>query len=289
MSDDQQIDAPGANFSQLLYAAAKVPSVRIDRANYLRTALKRHCSEEQIQRAVAQSPAAAGIPVSTITAVANVSIKYETAKVTGLSTVAGIPGGIAMLGSVPADMAQYVGHMLRIAQKLAYLYSWPDLLADDGDDMDEATEGLLTLFVGVMVGVQLAQQGVTKVSALIAAQLVKKLPQQALTKGTIYPIVKKVAALLGVSMTKKLFASGAAKAVPVIGAAVSGSLTFATFRPMSKRLQKHLASLELTKPDHRPQEAAAHDVETTRQETAPNSSRSESAMGSPSGEPDAGQ
>ncbi|WP_283527774.1 hypothetical protein [Arthrobacter antibioticus] len=52
-------------------------------------------------------------------------------------------------------------------------------------------------------------------------------------------------------MVKKLFASGIAKAIPVVGAFLSGGLTLGTFLPMSKRLQKHLASLELTKPGHR--------------------------------------
>ncbi len=169
---------------------------------------------------------------------------------TGISALAGIPGGWTMFATVPADLAQYVGHMLRIAQKLAYIYSWPALFAEDGE-MDEATEGILTLFIGVMVGVQIAQGGVTRVSAMIAAQVVKKLPQQTLTKGVLYPLVKKVAGYLGVSMTKKVFASGVAKAIPVAGAVLSGGLTFATFLPMSKRLQRHLASLELTKPGHR--------------------------------------
>jgi hypothetical protein len=277
MVDTQEIEHPGSGFSQLLHAAAKLPGVRIYRDVYLRTALKRHCTEEQIERAIAQSPAAAGIPLKVITEVANTSITYEASKVTGISALAGIPGGFAMIGTVPADLAQYVGHMLRIAQKLAYVYSWPDLFTDDGDEVDEATEGILTLFVGVMVGVQFAQGGVSRVSAMIAAQVVKKLPQQALTKGAIYPVVKKVAAFLGVSMTKKLFASGLAKAIPVIGAVLSGGLTLGTFLPMSKKLQKHLASLELTKPGHRTEEGAIIDaevidsdvVEELREEVAP--------------------
>lgn len=259
MAKAQEVDGTGSKFTQVLDAAAKLPGVRINRAAYLRAALKRHCTAEQIDRAVAESPAAAGISPDVINEVANTSITFETSKATGISTVAGIPGGLAMIGTVPADMAQYIGHMLRIAQKLAYIYSWPDLFVGDGDEIDEATEGILTLFVGVMVGVQVAQSGVTKVAGMIAAQVVKKLPQQALTKGAIYPLVKKVAGFLGVSMTKKLFASGLAKAVPIIGAVVSGTLTLATFYPMSKKLQKHLASLELTKPDHRAAASTAAD------------------------------
>ncbi|WP_200953313.1 hypothetical protein [Agromyces sp. Root81] len=262
MAQTEEIEHAGSKFTQVLDTAAKLPGVRINRAAYLRVALKRHCTDEQIERAIAESPAAAGIPLEVLTVVANTSISYETTKATGISTLAGIPGGFAMLGTIPADMAQYIGHMLRIAQKLAYVYSWPDLFAE-GEEMDEATESILTLFVGVMVGVQIAQSGVTKVSAMIAAQVVKKLPQKALTHGLIYPIVKKVAGYLGVSMTKNLFASGIAKAIPVLGAALSGSLTLATFLPMSKRLQRHLASLELTKPGHRADQPETGDEDFT--------------------------
>lgn len=250
MATPNEVENPGTKFTQILDAAAKLPGVRINREQYLRSAFKRHCSEEQIEAAVRTSPAVAGIPMNIITEAANTSIKYETSKVTGLSTVAGIPGGLAMIGTVPADLVQYMGHMLRIAQKLAYIYSWPDLF-DDGEDLDEATESVLTLFVGVMFGVQIAQGGVAKLAGMIAANVAKKLPQQALTKGLIYPIVKKVAGYIGVAMTKKMFASGIAKAIPLVGAVFSGGLTLGTFLPMSKRLQRHLASLELTKPDHR--------------------------------------
>lgn len=254
MTGTQEVEKTGSNFTQVLEAAAKLPGVRISRSAYLRTALKRYCTEDQIEKAIASSPAAAGIPLKVITEIANTSIAYETSKVTGISTLAGIPGGLAMLGTVPADLAQYMGHMLRISQKLAYIYSWPDLFADGGDDIDEATESMLILFIGVMFGVQIAQGGVARVAGMIAANVAKKLPQQALTKGIIYPIVKKVAGHLGVSMTKKVFASSVAKAIPVVGAVLSGGLTLGTFLPMSKRLQKHLASLELTKPRHRSDE-----------------------------------
>lgn len=259
MAKTREIQNPGTNFTQVLNAAAKLPGVRIDRAAYLRTALRRHCTDEQTERAIKENPAAAGIPLKIINQVANTSIAYETSKVTGISTLAGIPGGFAMVGTVPADLVQYLGHLLRVAQKLAYVYSWPDLFGEDGEELDEATESMLTLFVGVMFGVQLAQGGVARIATMVAANVGRKLPQQALTKGLIYPIVKKVASYLGASMTKKVFASGVAKAIPVVGAALSGGLTLGTFLPMSKRLQKHLASLELTKPGHRPEDARVND------------------------------
>lgn len=248
MSHSHEIEDSALTFSRILNTAARLPGVRIDRARYLRSSLRRYCTEDQIEQAISESPAVAGVPPKVVKAMAKTSITYETTKVTGLSAAAGIPGGFALLGTVPADLVQYTSHMLRIAQKLAYIYSWPDLFAVGDGDMDEATEGILTLFIGVMVGVQMAQGGVNKVASMMAAQVLKKLPEKALTKGAVYPIVKSVAKVLGVQMTKKVFASGVAKAIPVAGAVLSGGLTLGTFLPMSKRLQKHLAGPGPTKP-----------------------------------------
>lgn len=239
---------PEAFFNGVLGSAARVPLVRIDRDAYLRAALARRCSDEQIRRALEESPAAAGIPLEVLNKAAADSIKYETAKVTALSAAAGIPGGLAMFGTVPADTVQNFAHVLRIAQKLAYLYSWPDLFSSDGDEMDDATKGVFTLFIGVMFGTQAANNGVAKVADLVANQVLRKLPQQALTKGVIYPVVKKVAVRLGVDMTKQVYAAGVAKLVPVVGAVLSGGLTLATYSAMCMRLKKHLSSLALTKP-----------------------------------------
>ncbi|MFJ6464952.1 hypothetical protein ACIQM0_28655 [Streptomyces sp. NPDC091387] len=237
-----------SRFSALLVGAARLPGVRIDREAYLRTALARHCSEDELRRATEETPAAAGIPLAVLDRVANESIRYETAKVSAVSAAAGIPGLIALPATVPADVAQYVAHMLRIAQKLAYLYSWPDLFSVDNDDLDDATKGVLTLFFGVMFGTQSANAAVGKVAGMMSEQVAKKLPQKALTQGVVYPIVKKVAGYLGVEMTKQTFAKSVSKAIPLVGAVMSGGLTFATFRPMSRRLKTHLSGLELAKP-----------------------------------------
>lgn len=248
MTTSVAAENPESYFSAALGVAARVPWVRIDREAYLRKALARRCSDEEVRAAIEESPAAAGIPLAVLNKAADDSIKFETAKVTTLSAVAGLPGGVAMIGTVPADMAQNFAHMLRISQKLAYLYSWPELFSGDGEELDDATQGMLTLFIGVMFGAQTANNAVMKVSNLVSEQVLRKLPQQALTKGVIYPVVKKVAGYLGVEMTKQVFAKGVAKVIPVVGGAVSGGVTLATYLQMSKRLKKHLSSLELTNP-----------------------------------------
>lgn len=113
---------------------------------------------------------------------------------------------------------------------------------EDGS-VDDETANLITLFVGVMFGVNGAASIVTKVSASAAQRASKVIAQKALTKGAIYPIVKKIAQILGVRMTKEIFAKGVSKAIPVIGGVASGGLTFATYKPMARKLRKYLAGL----------------------------------------------
>lgn len=116
-----------------------------------------------------------------------------------------------------------------------------------------------------MFGTQSANVAVGKVAGMMSKQVAKKLPQKALTKGVIYPLVKKSAAYLGVQMTKQSFAKGVSKAIPVVGAVVSGGLTLATYLPMAKRLKKHLAGLPLADPSYEASEGDVVDGEVVEE------------------------
>ena len=59
---------------------------------------------------------------------------------------------------------------------------------------------------------------------------------QALTKTTWYPLEKKVAAVIGVKITKKTVEKTIANAVPILGGLISGGLTYFTFQPMGGML-----------------------------------------------------
>ncbi len=236
------------SFEMVLKTATGLPMVKIDRESFLQTALAKHFDQETIDKAIADNPASAGIHVEQINEIAKNSINYETTKVTALSVAAGIPGGVAMLGTVPADLAQYFGHMLRVLQKLVYLYGWQELFDENGN-MDDETANLLTLFTGVMFGVNGATSAITKVAEKAAEKTAKTLANKALTKGAIYPIVKKVAGVLGIKMTKTIFARGVSKIIPVLGGVTSGALTLATYKPMAEKLRKYLEGLNLADVD----------------------------------------
>lgn len=236
------------NFNKLLIGASQLPGVHIDRKTYLTSALGPHFSPEIIATAIDTSPAAAGITPEQLNTIADGAIRFETTKVTALSAVSGIPGGLAMVGTIPADLTQYFAHILRIAQKLAFLYGWENIFEDDEKEIDDDTKNLLILFIGVMFGVNGATDAVSKVATRAAEVAAKKIPQKALTQGTIYPVVKKIAGLVGVKMTKDAFGKSISKAIPVIGAVVSGGMTLATFTPMCWKLKDHLSGLAIAFP-----------------------------------------
>ena len=126
-----------------------------------------------------------------------------------------------------------------VAQKLGYLYGWPDLLDDKGQ-ITEGTRNVLTLFVGIMFGAQAATKLVTEIAKRVSMQAAKRLPQQALTKTMYYPVIKQVAKWIGFKMTKDTFGRGVGKAIPILGGVLSGAITAFSFKPMAEKLHKHL-------------------------------------------------
>ena len=244
-----------------LKKVVRFPGVRINRDEFLRQELtKLRASEEVIERALATSPALAGVPLLALDTLADETITYETNKSAALSFAAGLPGGFAMLGTIPADLMQYYAHALRIMQKLAYLYGWRDLLADVDED-DEMLD-VLAVFFGVMLGVGGAAQSLTAFARIAAKTAYQKhVTKRALMSITWYPVVKYSLRVIGINITKNGFARGAAKIVPVIGGFVSSGLTFMALQTQSSRLKGHLR--ELPPPGIDAEAWAQHVLDTT--------------------------
>jgi hypothetical protein len=228
---------------KIVRRAAKLKGVRIERDVFLRTELIKHCPSSVVDAAVETTTQQAGVSMEVMDALAESSIDLETKKVAGLSALAGIPGGLAVFGTIPADLVNYFAHVLRIEQKLAYIYGWPSFL-DDDDEIDDETMYKLILFLGVVLQVGGINVSLTNFAARTAAVgIAKSIEKQALTKTFWYPILKKVMAVLGVKVTKKSFANVVAKGVPLLGGAISGGITWATYRPGAESLKNHLRLL----------------------------------------------
>ena len=165
------------------------------------------------------------------------------------SFAAGLPGGLAMLGTVSADITQYFVFMLRVLQKIAYLYSYPDFELKEEKLSDETLNSLI-VFIGVMVGAQGANAAVGILTKTITDKVVKAIPRKALTKTTVwYPLVKKVAKAIGIKMTKPVLAKSASKVIPVLGGVASGGISYVSFKLSANRLKKKLREMPLCDPE----------------------------------------
>lgn len=228
-------------WNMIMSAALAIPGVKVDRASFLRSHLKPYCDEWQIQMAIAETPANACIPPDVIDKLANRCIKLHVAAASGISFAAGLPGGWAMAGTIPADTAQFYWHAVVLSEKLAYLYGWPDLL--DNGEVDAETKSHITVLIGVMLGAAQANRVIGEVARRIAEQVAQRVPRMALTKTAWYPLIKQIAKWIGIRITKTSFARGAAKVVPIVGGVISAGVTAGTITPMAIRLKNRLREL----------------------------------------------
>ena len=157
-----------------------------------------------------------------------------------ISFATGIPGGLAMAATIPADIAQFYGYSLKLAQEISYIYGYHDLW-NNQDELTEEAKNTLILYLGIMLGVTSAGSVVRILSKRLSIQAVKKIPQKALMKTFYYPILKKILAVFGTKLTKATFAKGVSKAIPVLGGVVSGGINYASMKPMAMRLKDELS------------------------------------------------
>ena len=229
---------------EFLKKVVRIPGVRINRDEFLRQELlKLGANDDVIRRALDSNPAAVGVTLAELDKLADEAISYETNRSAALSFAAGIPGGFAMLGTIPADLMQYYVHALRIMQKLAYLYGWRGLLGEGGE-ADDDTISLLALFFGVMLGVGGAAQSLTAFAHVAAKTAYQNhAAKRALMSIGWYPVVKYSLRIIGINITKNSLAKGFSKIVPVIGGFVSSGLTFMALQSQSSLLKEHLREI----------------------------------------------
>ena len=203
------IDANGdgnIDIEDIIIMGLKTPGVGINRGEFLKREFSKKYSKETIEKAISNTPLEAGISLEEINLIADNIIKFERNCVSGISAALGTPGGTAMIATIPADIIQYYGYMLRAAQKLMYLYGFPEIdVNEKGQTFDTQTINLLIVCLGVMYGVAGANNAIKAMAKALAVGVEKKLINTALTKGTIYPIVKKCSKMVWCKDDKRSF------------------------------------------------------------------------------------
>lgn len=250
----QAIDQNGdgeVGIDDVIIMGLKVPGIRINREEFLRKELFKRFPEEVIDDAVRYNPMHANISQEEIEKIVDEVIKYERLCVSGISAALSTPGGVAMVATIPADIAQYYGYMLRATQKMLYLYGFPEInLKEKEQAFDSETMNTLIVCMGVMYGVAGANNALKTMAKALGTGVEKQLLKKALTKGTIYPIVKSVSKWFGVKMTKEVFAGFFKKAIPLVGGVIGGGLTYASFKPCCDKLRCVLQDTMLSNPNY---------------------------------------
>ncbi|WP_077601773.1 bacteriochlorophyll 4-vinyl reductase [Oceanobacillus sojae] len=224
------------NVELIIESALKVPGVKVNRKEFLVRVFSDKLSEDKIPDLIEKGPLEVGISKEKINRIAKSLVSKRTLQSSGTSFVAGIPGGWTMAATIPADTLQFFGVALRLSQELAYLFGYKDFWNEEELDIERIKSELI-LFLGVMFGVGGAASTLKVVSSKVAQQALRKIPQKALTKTFYYPIIKKIAAIIGVKITKDTFAKGVSKIIPVVGGVVSGGLTYTTMTKMGNSLR----------------------------------------------------
>jgi hypothetical protein len=225
-----------ALWNRVLSTSVKLPFVKVDRDEFLTKELSKFCTPMELMTALQDSPVLV-LSKKEIDKLANQCISYHLTMVCGTSALMGLPGGWWMAGTIPTDITQFYGHILSLMQKLIYLYGWPSL-TDVNKQLDDESLKIMTLFVGAMMGNKLAVEALTKVVGQVSKNAGIKI-----SEGIMAQYAIKIAQWIGINMTKESFAKGVGKVLLLVGAPISATITYYTFRPMARRLKTHLDEL----------------------------------------------
>lgn len=213
-----------------LSSALNLPGVKVDRNNFLRSALQSiHINNEDIDKAINDSP----LKVLSESQIKKLVKSTKTLHRTHASVVSGglgIPGGFAMVGTIPADILQYFRQVFIFAQKISFLYGFPQLRSDD------EFKNMMIIALGVAAGVDQANQGLTFMSKAIQRKVLQKISEQ---QGKwINQIVFNVFRAVGITLNKQLVKSAAKKVIPLASAAISAGITYLVFGAEADKIIK---------------------------------------------------
>ncbi len=217
----------------LITTLSQLPLVRVNREDFLKNTFKK---SEHLDRILSEGPQAV-FTSDSLRKKANEIIQASTNSTSIASFVAGLPSNIAVaIAAGGADLTQYFGFALNLAQQLAYLFGEDDLFNGGHGDVNDQAKGRIVAYLGVMLGAGGAASLLVATSKKAAEVMGKKVAARALTKTAWYPLLKKVAAWIGVKITKQSVGKAVSKAVPVLGGFFSAGITYFTFKPMGNRL-----------------------------------------------------
>lgn len=242
-NDDGKIDV-----NDIILKCVKLPGVKINREEFLRKELSKKATKEQVDVAIIENPSNAHIDKKFIDKTALKVIKKERIKVSSISAACSATGGVVAIASIPVDMIQYYGYLLRIVQKLVYLYGFPELDFEyDKDTLKEETLAVIIGCLGVMFGISKARKLIGKMAKTISKKASQTIAKKIATKPIILlPLIKSISQSFSKKITLVAIKEVAKRAIPVIGFIIGGIATYLTFNACCKRLRMNLQTTVLS-------------------------------------------
>lgn len=222
----------------LIGKVVSMPLVRVNRKEFL-SRESSEVSDERLYKIIHEGPQSVYTP-DELEMRANKLIKKNILETAGTSFLAGLPSNpVTASASAGADIIQYFGFAIHLAQQLCYLFGKDELFSENNKLTENGQEALI-IYLGIMLGVSSANSGLMFVSRRFGGTAEKKIAKTAVTQTAWYPILKKVGNAIGIKITKQSTGKFLTKAIPVLGGIVSGGLTFISFKPMGMKLEKTL-------------------------------------------------
>ena len=215
----------------------KIPGSIVYRDEFLTRNLS-SCPGVDLNKAIKRRPAQAGITKDTIKSISKKCIRNITFHSTAASATAAIPPGLWALGTVPADITQFYWNMVKLAQQLAYLHGWPDLL-DDNKEFPDNSLYYLSIFMGVMAGVDGASRALSYMAKDLAEE--EGAFHNSLLQCPVGGLIKETIKWLGIKISKSRYSRLINKVIPVAGIFLSGGITYMALSDMGETLRKNLA------------------------------------------------
>lgn len=230
----------------VLNESLKLPFIKVDRSDFLTKTFSNKIDD--MPKLFKEGPQAF-FSKEELDRIASNVINSNVLKSSSISFASGLPGGVAIAATIPADMAQFYGYSLKLAQEISYVYGYQNIWTNQ-DELTEDAKNTLILYLGIMFGVSSAGSTIRILSNKLALQALKQLPNKALTKHLYFTILKKVLAIFGTKLTKATLAKGVSKVIPVVGGVLSGSMNYLALKPMANKLKDELGkSVNYTQQD----------------------------------------
>lgn len=228
-----KLTAGAERFYNVFQLALKIPGIEVNRKEFLKEQLAH--KYDNLEDIIKKGPIKAGVDPAEIKKIANGVANWHTTMATVNSAVTGLPGGWAMLATIPADVSQYYCNCLRCAQKIAYLYGVADLKHCPDMTKNVVYMALLVIALG-QGGDSLAK----KILSNYGVQVGKKMIASGGTKLALYKTINQVAVKLGYSqLTKRGAQEVLKKSIPIFGAIISGGITLVSCKLAFPRVIKY--------------------------------------------------